>query len=393
MTASKDLMREHTQDFIALVREIYSDDFVPLHRPVFTDDDKNQVVNVIESNFVSSAGSEIEAFENKLAEYVGTSYAIATVNGTAALHVALYMAGVEAGTEVLTQAVSFVATANAIAYCDADPVFIDIELDSMGMSPRALRSFLEANAIIRNGQSFNKKSGARLSACVPMHSFGHPVHQHEIESICAEYHLPIVEDCAESLGSYVDGHHTGKSGLFGTFSFNGNKIITTGGGGMIVTNNEELAHRARHLTTTAKRPHDYEYFHDELGYNYRMPNLNAALGLAQMNKLDFFLKEKRKVASRYRDFFADRDIGFTWERDSTVANFWFNCLILDGLEKRNTFLVETNQAKIMTRPLWEPLNRLPRYRHCLTDSLENTNWLADRLVNIPSSVPQMIEVI
>ena len=325
-----------------------------------------------------------------MASYVGTSYAVATVNGTAALHIALHLAGVDAGSEVITQAVSFVATANAIAYCNANPVFIDVDRGSMGMSPQALRDFLESNAIIRNGESFNRQTGARLSACVPMHSFGHPVHLKEISDICAAFHLPIVEDCAESLGSYVEGQHTGKSGVFGTFSFNGNKIITTGGGGMIVTDDEELANRAKHLTTTAKRPHAYEYFHDELGYNYRMPNLNAALGLAQLAKLDFFLSEKRNVAARYRDFFANFDADLVWERKNTNSNFWFNCLLFENLEARDAFLVETNEADVMTRPLWQPLNRLAMYQHCQTDFLVNTNWLAERLVNIPSSVPHLI---
>lgn len=381
-------LSDQIRDFISVARKIYGSEFVPLHRPVFSDDEKNRVLQVIDSNFVSSAGKEIEVFEGAIADVTGAKYAIATVNGTAALHVALHLAGVSAGSEVITQAVSFVATANAISYCRAAPVFIDVDRDTMGMSPEALIAFLQSNVEMRHGQAFNKGSGARISACVPMHTFGHPARIDEIADICNSYNIALVEDCAESLGSYAEGRHTGLAGKFATFSFNGNKIITTGGGGMIITDDEELAQRAKHITTTSKQPHAYEYFHDEVGFNYRMPNLNAAMGLAQIEKLDDFLIKKRIVAESYREFFASSPTRFVWEREGTQANFWLNGVILEDLEARNAFLEYTNEAGVMTRPLWQLLNRLPMYEDCETDTLTQSNYLAERLVNIPSSVPR-----
>ncbi|MDB2584928.1 LegC family aminotransferase [Alphaproteobacteria bacterium] len=376
------------QKFTEFVHSIYEDDFVPLHRPLFSEDEKRRITECIDSNFVSSAGKEIEVFEGAIADFTGAKYAIATVNGTAALHVALHLAGVSAGSEVITQAVSFVATANAVSYCRAAPVFVDIDHDSMSMSPEALIAFLQSNVEMRHRQAFNKVSGARISACVPMHTFGHPARIDEIADICNSHNIALVEDCAESLGSYVEGRHTGLAGKFATFSFNGNKIITTGGGGMIITDDEELAQRAKHITTTSKQPHAYEYFHDEVGFNYRMPNLNASMGLAQMEKLDDFLTKKRIVAEGYRDFFASSPAKFIWEREGTQANFWLNGVILEGLEARNAFLEYTNEAGVMTRPMWQLLNRLPMYEKCETDALTHSHYLAERLVNIPSSVPE-----
>lgn len=375
--------------FVDFVREIYGEGFIPLHRPLFSDDEKRRITECVDSNFVSSAGKEIEVFEGAIADFTGAKYAIATVNGTAALHVALHLAGVSAGSEVITQAVSFVATANAVSYCRATPVFIDVDRDTIGMSPEALKSFLHSNAEMRHGQAFNKNSGARISACVPMHTFGHPARIDEIADICNCYNIALVEDCAESLGSFVGGKHTGRAGKSATFSFNGNKIITTGGGGMIITDDEELALRAKHITTTSKQPHAYEYFHDEVGFNYRMPNLNAAMGLAQIEKLDGFLKKKRIVAESYQDFFASWPMDFVWEREDTEANFWLNSVIREDIEARNEFLQITNKAGVMTRPLWQLLNRLPMYENCETDALPHSNFLAERLVNIPSSVPSL----
>ncbi|MDB2487142.1 LegC family aminotransferase [Alphaproteobacteria bacterium] len=375
--------------FISRTRDIYGDGFIPLHRPVFSDDEKQRLVACIDSNFVSSAGAEIEVFEAEIARFTGAAFAIATVNGTAALHVSLHLVGVDEGSEVITQAVSFVATANAISYCKAKPVFIDIEHDTMGMSPEALADFLSANVEMRYGQAYNKTTGARISACVPMHSFGHPVRIDEIADICAKFNIALVEDCAESLGSYVCGTHSGRTGKFGTFSFNGNKIITTGGGGMIITDDEELAKRAKHITSTSKQPHAYEYFHDEVGFNYRMPNLNAAMGLAQLDKLKIFLREKRKIAGLFREFFASTSVDFVWERDSTEANFWLNCILCEDLASRNAFLEHTNEQGVMTRPLWQLLCYLPMYQDCQTDSLTVSSWFAERLVNIPSSVPDI----
>ena len=375
--------------FVALVRGVYQDDFIPLHRPLFSDNEKNRVIAAIDSNFVSSAGKEIEVFEQEIADFSGARYAIATVNGTAALHVALHLAGVSSGNEVITQAVSFVATANAISYCQAKPIFVDVDRDTMSLSPKALLAFLEANAEMRQGKTYNKTTGARVSACVPMHTFGHPARIDEIADICANFNIELVEDCAESLGSYIGEKHTGRAGKFATFSFNGNKIITTGGGGMIITDDEELARRANHITTTSKQPHAYEYFHDEVGFNYRMPNLNAAMGLAQMEKLPNFIAKKRNIAELYRDFFQSSPLDLVWEREGTRANFWLNCVLCEDLASRNKFLEYTNEKDIMTRPLWQVLSRLPMYQDCQTDDLTHSLWLAERLVNIPSSVPSI----
>lgn len=374
--------------FVSHARDIYGEGFIPLHRPLFSEGEKMRITECIDSNFVSSAGKEIEVFERSIADFVGAKYAIAAVNGTAALHVALLLAGVSEGSEVITQAVSFVATANAISYCRAAPVFIDVDRDTMGMSPEALIAFLQSNVEMRHGRAFNKFSGACISACVPMHTFGHPARIDEIADICASYNITLVEDCAESLGSFNGDKHSGRAGKFATFSFNGNKIITTGGGGMIITDDEELARRAKHITTTAKQPHAYEYFHDEVGFNYRLPNLNAAMGLAQMEKLNDFLTKKRIVAESYRDFFASSPARFIWEREGTQANFWLNGVILEDLEARNAFLEYTNEAGVMTRPLWQLLNCLPMYEKCQTDALTHSHYLAERLVNIPSSVPE-----
>lgn len=377
--------------FISLVREIYDEEFVPLHRPVFSGDEEKRVVQALKSNFVSSAGQDIEIFERELASFTGARHAVATVNGTAALQVALHVSDVSTGDEVITQAVSFVATANAISYCGAKPIFIDIELDTLSMSPSALRDFLQHRVEIKFGQAYNKKSGARVKACLPMHSFGHPARIKEISAICDEFNITLIEDCAESLGSFVSDTHTGLFGKLAAISFNGNKIITTGGGGMIITDDDELAARAKHITTTAKCSHPYEYYHDELGFNYRMPNLNAALGLAQVKKLNEFLKIKRSLAVRYRQFFRGTDLEFFWERDGVAANFWLNCVICGDLGIRNAFLEETNAAGIMTRPIWTLLNTLPMYEACESDTLDNSKWVAERLINIPSSVHELID--
>lgn len=380
-------INQQAQEFINLTRDIFGDGFIPLHRPIFSEVEKQYLSECIDKNFVSSAGENITLFERQVADYTGARYAIATATGTAALHTALHLAGVEAGMEVITQALSFVATANAISYCGAMPVFIDVDEDTMGMSPDALKSFLLKNAEIKEGRTVNRQTGAILAACVPMHSFGHPVRVEEIAAICAEYQITLIEDCAESLGSYAGKKHTGRFGSCGIFSFNGNKIITTGGGGMIITDDEAFARRAKHITTTAKRPHAYEYFHDELGFNYRMPNLNATLGRAQMEKLPQFLAIKRDISQQYQAFFEHGSIDFFAERSSTTANFWLNCIFLPNLAARNEFLEITNAADIMTRPVWNLLNTLPMYHKCQTDGLHNSLMMARSMVNIPSSVP------
>lgn len=375
------------QDLVAHVHGIYGDGFVPLHRPVFEGNERQYLVDCIDSNFVSSVGAKVTEFEQRIAAFTGAKYAIATVNGTAALHVALQLAGVQRGDEVIGQALTFIATCNALSYAGAHPVFVDVDLDTLGLSPAALRDWLAANAELRDGQAYNRGTGRRIAACVPMHTFGFPLRIAEIVAVCDEYGIPVVEDAAESLGSHVGGRHTGVFGKLATLSFNGNKVITTGGGGMIVTDDEALARRAKHITTTAKIPHPYEFVHDEVGYNYRLPNLNAALGCAQMERLPEMLAVKADVARRYADFFAATGIRLVQPIEGATANWWLNAIVLDSEAERDAFLAFTNDQGVMTRPIWRLMPRLAMYRHCQHDGLENSYWLEARVVNLPSSVP------
>jgi aminotransferase in exopolysaccharide biosynthesis len=286
-----------------LSREIFGSGFIPLHRPIFEGNERQYLIDCIDSNFVSSVGKKVTEFEEKVAKFTGTKYAVATVNGTAALHVAIELAGVKPGDEIISQALTFIATCNAISYAGAKPVFVDVDVDTMGLSPLALKRFLEENAEKKKNGTFNKITGKKISACLPMHTFGFPCRIAEISDICADWNIALIEDAAESLGSYAGSFHTGTFASMATLSFNGNKIITTGGGGMIITNDAELAKRAKHITTTAKVPHPYEFVHDQIGYNYRMPNLNAALGCAQIERLEEFLLIKAKLADQWDAFF------------------------------------------------------------------------------------------
>ena len=372
---------------IQLVRTIYGDGPIPLHRPVFQGNERQYLVDCIDSNFVSSVGAKVVEFEERIAAFTGAKYAIATVNGTAALHVALQLAGVQRGDEVLSQALTFIATCNALSYAGAEPVFIDVDRDTLGLSPEALRRWLSKHATTRDGQAFNRSTGRRIAACVPMHTFGFPLRIAEILAVCDEYGIPVVEDAAESLGSYVGGRHTGTFGKLATLSFNGNKVITTGGGGMIVTDDEALAKRAKHLTTTAKIPHPYEFVHDEVGYNYRLPNLNAALGCAQMERLPEMLAIKADVARRYAAFFEGTGIRFVQPIEGTTANWWLSAIVVEDQAQRDAFLDYTNAQGVMTRPIWRLMSRLEMFKDCQHDGLENSRWLEARVVNLPSSVP------
>jgi perosamine synthetase len=374
---------------VTFIREQYgiSNQDIPLHAPFFGGNERRYLNECIDSTFVSSVGKYVDQFEQSVAEYTGADYAVATVNGTAALHVALVLAGVQRGDEVLTQAVTFVATANAITYSGASPVFLDSELSSLGLSPEALESFLSLNCELRsNGFTYNRRSGKRVMACLCMHVFGHPTDIDSLQSICDKFHLVLVEDAAESLGSYYKGRHTGTFGKLGILSFNGNKTITTGGGGMILTNNEELGRRAKHLTTTARIPHAWEYRHDSIGFNYRMPNINAALGCAQMEQLTDFLNQKRELAASYRAFFEAEGIAFVTEPKDCRSNFWLNAIILKDREERDAFLAYSNACGVMTRPLWSLMPHQTIYESFQTDSLVNASLLEERLVNIPSGV-------
>jgi perosamine synthetase len=375
------------KDTVTFAQNIFGTDFIPLHRPVFEGNEKQYLTDCIDSNFVSSVGEQVTEFEKKIAEFTGSKYAIATVNGTAALHVAIELAGVKQGDEVLTQALTFIATCNAISYAGAKPLFVDVDVDTMGLSPVALKRFLEENTEKRTNGTYNKTSGKKISACIPMHTFGFPCRIAEIAEICSDWDIALVEDAAESLGSYVGGRHTGTFASMATLSFNGNKVITTGGGGMIITDDSELAKQAKHITTTAKAPHPYDFVHDEIGYNYRMPNLNAALGCAQMERLEEFLMAKAQVAVQWDTFFNKKDTNFVKAIHGNKANHWLNAIILDSREARDEFLKITNDNNVMTRPIWTLMSKLPMFKDCQTDGLENSLWLEDRGVNVPSSVP------
>ncbi len=378
------------QDFQVItdfVRSLYGQSFVPLHRPVFEGNERQYLTDCIDSNFVSSVGVKVDEFEQKIAEFTGSGYAIATVNGTAALHISLLLAGVMPDDEVITQSLTFVATGNSILYAGAHPVFLDVDIDTMGLSADALEHFLNNNIEMKNGAAINKSSGRRIAACMPAHIFGMPCNIEKIVELCRHFGIQVIEDAAESLGSFVEGQHTGTFGTFGAFSFNGNKIITSGGGGMIVTNDQEMAKRAKHLTTTAKQPHPYEYVHDEVGYNYRMPNLNAALGCAQMERLSEHLQIKAEIARQYDEFFNTQKWQFVKNMPGTIVNHWLNAIIMDSKEERDAFLEFSNKAGVMTRPIWKLINTLPMFSHFQSDGLTHSRWLEDRIVNLPSSVP------
>jgi len=377
-------MFEKTVQFI---QETYdTKTFLPLHEPVFFGNEKKYLNECIDSTFVSSVGKFVDQFEEMMAKYTGSKYAIATVNGTAALHIALKLVGTDEKSEVITQPLTFVATCNAISYCNATPVFVDVDRDTMGLSPESLLSFLQTQTIQKDGVCYNQTSGKKITAVVPMHTFGHPCRIDEIASICNMYNIALIEDAAESLGSYYKGKHTGTFGKLAAFSFNGNKTITTGGGGMIITDDEALAKQAKHLTTTAKVPHPYEYIHDEIGYNYRLPNLNAALGCAQMEILDVILKNKRELAKQYNHFFTTENIDFVKELEGTKVNYWLNAVVLKDKKQRDLFLKETNENGVMTRPIWSLMNRLEMFKTCQSTDLSNALWLEERVVNIPSGV-------
>lgn len=361
-------------------------EFIPLHAPVFSGKERQYVLDTLDSTFVSSVGAYVDLSEKMMQDITETQKAVAIVNGTSGLQIALQLAGVKQNDEVLTQALTFVATANAIHYTGAEPVFLDVDKDTMGLSPQAVKVFLEEFGEKRENGTFNKKTGKRIAACVPMHTFGFPVHLDELVELCSKWSIPIVEDAAESLGSYYKQKHTGSFGQMGVFSFNGNKIVTCGGGGMIVTNNLELGHLGKHLTTTAKVPHPYEYVHDYIGYNFRMPNLNAALICAQLEQLNLFLTNKRLLAVEYAEFFKNLGVIFKEELPDTRANYWLMCVELENLEERNAFLDSTNKAKVMTRPIWQLMYKMPMYANCYRDAQTNAEYLEQRIVNIPSSV-------
>lgn len=361
-------------------------EFIPLHEPRFNGNEKKYLNDCIDSTFVSSVGKYVDTFEKEFASKVGSRYAVATVNGTAALHISLILADVKMDDEVITQPLTFIATCNAISYIGAKPIFVDVDIDTMGLSPSSLVSFLEGNCELRDKKCVNKTTKNIVKACVPMHTFGHPCRIDEIKEICDKWNISLVEDAAESLGSYYKNRHTGTFGKLGAFSFNGNKIITSGGGGVIVTDDEAIAKRAKHITTTAKIPHPYEYVHDEVGYNYRLPNINAALLVAQLEQLDRFLVSKRELALKYKEFFSKSDIAFVEEPKESKSNYWLQAILLNDKNQRDEFLEFTNKNGVMTRPIWRLMNELEMFKDCQRDDLKNAKYLEQRVVNIPSSV-------
>ena len=360
---------------------------VPLHAPRFSGNEKKYLIDCIDTTYVSYVGKYVSRFEDEIRQYTGAKYAVAVSSGTAALHVALLLSEVAPGDEVITQPLTFVATANAISYCSAQPVFVDVERSTLGLDPEKLNDFLNNNAILKSdGKCYNKITGRKIAACVPMHTLGHPVRIDHVVDICTKLHISVVEDAAEALGSLYYGRHTGIFGNVGILSFNGNKPVTTGGGGMIITNNEDIGVKARHLTTTAKTPHLWEFNHDSVGYNYRMPNINAAVGCAQMEGFSQALQNKRETALKYSKFFHNLDISFVSEPENAQSNYWLNAIVLKDRRERNQFLEFANSNGVQVRPVWTLMSHLPMFCHCQHTSLETALWLEDRVVNIPSSV-------
>jgi aminotransferase in exopolysaccharide biosynthesis len=372
---------------VTFIRDHYrTNDFIPLHAPVFSGNERKFVLDTIDTTFVSSVGAFVDRFEQDIVAYTGSARAVATMNGTAALHIALKLAGVVTGDLVISQPLTFVATCNAISYCAAEPLFIDVDRHTMGLSPVALESWLDEHALIDDGGVCRTKADHRpIRACVPMHTFGHPAEIDGLVDVCAHWQITLIEDAAESLGSFYKGRHTGTFGQIGTLSFNGNKIITTGGGGMVLCD-DATGTRAKHLTTTAKQPHAYEFIHDEVGYNYRLPNLNAALGCAQLEQLEGFVAEKRVLAERYQELLAGSALEFFAEPDDCRSNYWLNAAICDSRAQRDALLKATNDSGVMTRPIWALMNHLPMYAQCRRGDLSNAEWLEARVVNLPSSV-------
>jgi perosamine synthetase len=376
------------QNVISFIKSQFpGEDLIPLHVPVFNGNEKKYLNDTIDSTYVSSVGKYVTRFEEMMCDITGANHAIAIVNGTNALHIGLILLGVKTNDEVILQPLTFIATANAISYIGANHVFVDIDRDTLGMSPKSLKDFLEKYAELgADGFCYNKSSGRRIKACVPMHTFGLPCRIDEIEAICSDYNIELLEDAAESIGSYYKGKHTGVFGKIGIFSFNGNKTVTCGGGGALITNDAELAKNAKHLTTQAKIHHPWAFIHDEVGYNYRMPNLNAALACAQLEQLPSFLENKRALANIYGSFFLTINIPFISELKEARSNYWLNAILLSNRFERDEFLDFANQNGVMTRPSWELMHKLPMFMHSFKTDLSNSEWISDRLVNIPSSV-------
>ena len=374
-------------DIVQFIRETYSEPekFITLHEPSFVGNERKYVNECIDTGFVSSVGKFVDRFEDDIKAYTGAKYAVATVNGTAALHMALILAGVKRDELVLVQALTFIATCNAISYIGAEPVFLDIDLKNLGMSMDSLENFLNEKTVQKDGACYHKETGKRVAACVPMHTFGHPVEIDRMVELCNKNNIVLIEDAAESIGSTYKGKHTGTFGTLGTYSFNGNKTITCGGGGIIVTNDETLGKLGKHLTTQAKVPHRWEFNHDHIGYNYRLPNLNAALACAQLENLEMLIAKKRELSAKYEKFFEGTTFKFITEPENVRSNYWLNAILVSDRKERDEFLTALNDSGVMARPAWTLMNKLPMFKHCMTEDLTNAQYIEDRLVNIPSS--------
>ena len=374
--------------FIEFVKDLYkTNELIPLHEPKFIGNESNYVLDAIESSFVSTnVGEYVSNFEDMLCDYTGSKFAVTTVNGTSALHMALLINGIKEGQEVITQSLTFVSTCNAISYVGASPIFVDVNKENLSLSATALKEFIEEYTFKNDqGELVNKKTKKLITACIPMHTFGFPADILSIKKICQENNLVLIEDAAESIGSYYQNQHTGTIGDASILSFNGNKVITTGGGGMLLTNNERLANLAKHLTTQARKKHAWSFDHDMIGYNYRLPNLNAAMGCAQMEMLTKILEGKRTLANNYLTWGKQYNSEFVREATCSKANYWLNTLITKDIEERDEFLEKTNSSNIMTRPVWKPMHELEMYKSNQRDSLKNTSWLSERIVNVPST--------
>lgn len=380
-------MKKNFSNVFSFTKEFYEkfDEKIPLHEPVFLGNEKKYVNDAIESTFVSSVGKYVDLFEKKISEYNNIKKSISVVNGTSALQVCLRLCGVKSGDEVLTQSLTFIATANAISYLNAKPVFIDVDIDTMGLSPDALKNFLNEFGEKREDGTFNKLTGKRIAACMPMHTFGFIVRIDEIINICDKWNIPVIEDSAEALGSKYKGKNSGSFGKMSAFSFNGNKVLTTGGGGMIVTNNEQLGKQAKHITTTAKIPHKWEYEHDKIGYNFRMPNINAAIGCAQIENLDKIIHNKSITYFKYKALFDKIGVELVKPPKDNDWNYWLSCIKLSDRKDRDLFLKLSHDEGILNRPIWKLLFRLKMYSNCQRDSQKNSIFLEDRIVNITSS--------
>lgn len=380
-------MKNNWLDIITEIKSLYKKDFVPLHEPTFNDKELEYVTDCIRTGWVSSVGKYVDRFEKDLADYVGVKRAVAVVNGTAALQIALKIAGVKSGDEVIMPSLTFIATANAVSYLQAIPHFVDVSVKTLGMDAAKLDDYLSKIGMFQGNKLVNRDTGNVIRAVVPMHTFGQPVDLDNLIVVCNKYNLLLIEDAAESLGSKYKEKHTGSYGVVNAISFNGNKILTTGGGGAILTNSDDLADYAKHITTTAKIAHEYEYEHDEVGYNYRLPNINAALGCAQLGKIDSFINQKRALTDKYLELFKDTDgVKVFTENKEMFSNYWLQTLIIDPtIYNRNKLLTFLNESGVMSRPIWKPIHELKPYINCPKGDLSTTMLLKETIINIPST--------